>query len=599
MERRTLRLLALFAALLAAYLLAERVIAPRRAAHRLRTETIIPFRADEVAEVRLASGTRVLFGGGGPRLVEPVDAPADPAAADALLRGLLLSRWERRLDVPADSLAAYGLDPPRAMVAVQARDGRAVTLDLGAESVAGKKVYMRAREGGEVGLVSDAFANALFAGADAVRERRLVAPGMDVGGLRIERPSGVVSLSRDALGAWRLEEPVAARASGEQVSSLVARLTGAEAIAFLDDALDTAGLALETSSASRRVTIRSPRRDLTLTFQVRGGAGSYLIASGPVQPRPVIVGASLLDALDVAADSLRETRLFRQAPSSALGIEMALGADTLVIEREPTAEEGWRIVRPESIEADPTHVRALIRNLEIARIEGRAAGAAPRDVGLDPPRATLRLRFAEPPREEAIAFGLPVLRGAVRAAWEGEDEIFLVSDRLLDLIVPDPAAFEAQRLLAGRLAGADRITMTSPLRDVAVSPRELRRERNGWRLFIDGKRRGHSDSPDLEGAWTSEMYKRLESIEALDRLPVVGSDSTFGFTPPGLVVEWDGPRAGRFEVGAPLDPTRRFARLSDRRAIYLVSAADIDSIVSGGHVRRGSVADLFDSAGSP
>jgi len=585
-ERRALRFLALFLALAGAYVVLEVVVAPRRERARRLEERIFPFDAAEVAEIHLASGASVAFEDGGPRLRAPVDAPVDPAAVGALLDRVLAARWGRRLSVPAESLAAYGLDPPRGSATVRARDGRSVTLAFGAETPAGKSVYLRDAAGaGRVGVGAEFIARVLSEGAETLRDRRLVAPNAGaLWAVRVERPRGALVLAREGPGAWRIVAPIAARAGREHIATLLSRVLGARAARFLDAAGDSAARASAlTASSAYRVVLSGGGFEDTLAFGMPRPEDGSIVATGPLQPCPVLVDPSLREILDIDAASLREERLFRRAPAEAAAVALSLGADALVLERDATRADAWRIVSPESLDADPTRVRALLRNLDITRIARWADDAPASAAGLDPPRARVALRFADPPSRETLLLGLPTPDGGAYAAWEAESEIIVTSEALLDVITPDPAAYEKRRFLEDRIEASHLITMTYQRGHLVLTRPKFRREGGGWRgtesgATFEGSQRPEQPNRRLGMAGSENWVSRLRSLEYLDRLPPAVGDSVFGFAEPFFVIEWDGPFAGRLEIGTQIGPSQRLARLSGRRWVYVLDTAGIDSL---------------------
>lgn len=572
LDPRTVRLVALFLVLAGAYVVLEVVVAPRRERARRLEERIFPFEAAEVAQIALASGARVAVDSAGPRLREPVDAPADPQAVGALVDRLVAARWGRRFDVAAESLAAYGLDPPQGTATVSARDGRSVTLAFGAETPAGKSRYYRDAASGRVGVTGNGLARVMAESAEALRDRRLVVPSAAaLWSARLERPRGALALAREGPGMWRIVEPISARASRDQVATLLARIVGARAARFLDAAGDSAPPA-PAAPLPYRVILHGDGFEDTLAFGSLSTEDSSLVAIAPLQPGPVLVDASLREILDLDAASLREEHLFRRAPAEAAAISLSLGEDALALERRAAAagaagEGAWRIVAPESLDADPTRVRALLRNLDIVRIarwaDDTAAGAA----GLDPPRARVTLRFADPPSSETLALGLPTPDGDLFAAWEGEAEIFAVPGALLDVVTPDPAAFETRRVLAEPLAAAHEIRVWAAVQ-YGVRVR-LERTKSGWTV------RDGTLAPDTLRALT-ERLAALEWVDRFVRARRLGDLPSH--SPPILTVEWDGPRARGIEIRESLDPTRRFGDIAGRNAAYLFDAAEIDSI---------------------
>ena len=137
------------------------------------------------------------------------------------------------------------------------------------------------------------------------------------------------------------------------------------------------------------------------------------------------------------------------------------------------------------------------------------------------------------------------------------------------MLTPDPAAFESRRLLAAPLAGARRLTL-----DSFVGERrrvELEREGSGWR----------SRDGALSPVAARSLAARLAALEPLDR---IWGRAGANFPGPSnlsiLSVEWDGAHGGSLGIHDFLDPTRRFGRITGRKAIYIFAAADIDSLVA-------------------
>jgi hypothetical protein len=566
-ERRTVAWIAAFAAAAAAFYLADVRGAPERAERSRRAEALVPFAAEDVVEARLFSGVRLARGAGGFALREPVEARADSAAAAALIARLAGARWDRRIGLPADSLAAFGLDPPRAWCALVASDGRAVTIDVGDDAPAtGVSRYARIRESGACGIVPSALARDGVRSAAELRDARLVDVAPDAVTLvRVDRPAGRVAIARGPEGVWRLTEPIEARGAGGAVAALVEGIRSSRARAFLD----SEEVAAVSGAARRRITLHATgaRGPLVVSLGDERPPEGLLVATAPLQQRPVLVDATLAALADADLRAFRESRLFRGSAPSAVAVELALGFDTLRIER--AGEEGaWRIVHPETLDADPVRVRALLRNLDVERIVDYADGVAPSAAGLDAPHGAATLRFAATPSAETLRLGAPAPEGDAfyAAVAEAPGEVLVVAGRIAERLAPDAWAFEARRVLEAPLAAARRVRIATS-RGAAAFARG--RGDAMWR----------SNGGSLGDAAATRLVQSIARLEPLDRFAAADAGAgAFGFDAPELRIEWDGTRAGRIEVGGALDPTRRFARLVGRRALYIVDAADVDSI---------------------
>ena len=141
-------LAALFAGLVTwARLGVERPDAAARAAHE-RTTRPLPFSPADATAVAFARKGEppviVERDGAGWRITAPSPGPASSAAVEALLDRLAALRVRATLPPEPASLAARGLDPPGARVAVTLRDGQVLRLDLGVESPFDQATFARA-----------------------------------------------------------------------------------------------------------------------------------------------------------------------------------------------------------------------------------------------------------------------------------------------------------------------------------------------------------------------------------------------------------------------------------------------------------------------
>jgi hypothetical protein len=118
-------------------------------ARRRSEERILVFAPAEVREVRLdlgGSATILLRKGGGWTIAG--NDTADAGAVEAYLERLASIRRKGAV-APADGgLAGFGLDPPRARLAIALSDGRSLSVDIGDDNPFDRTLY--ARVGGAV-----------------------------------------------------------------------------------------------------------------------------------------------------------------------------------------------------------------------------------------------------------------------------------------------------------------------------------------------------------------------------------------------------------------------------------------------------------------
>ncbi len=566
-------MLGLFLVVAGAFYLFEIRGASERDAARGLEETLFQLRSADVARIELSSGVVLDRVAPGFEMRSPVIAPVDRAAVAQLLDAILAARRESRFAVSGESLVAFGLAPPRAWCALTTRGGAVRRMDLGATTATGNHLYARDRDTGECSVVWGSVLREFQKRADELRDRRLVSASIgEIEAFRIERPADTLVVARDASRLWKIVAPVAGRASVELTSALLERLIDARAASFSDDARADSLLAM-TDGSTRRTLILSlspesgrpaaARAETLLVDFPSGPAAAPIAIRGPIQSRPVVVDLDVVVWLDAVAESLRATRLLPLPPEHATRFDVARDTASVTLVREA---DSWRLSAPFEAAADPIRARALLRNLDNERLAGWAPRVSRADAGLDTPRARVRIVYDNLPEGDGFAIGAAAPGGDLYAAFDGEPNVFLIAPRVLEFISADPWDFEAREILAGALDGARSVRVEAAGRETLV----VERDGEAWR----------EPSGRLDAAAASAFAARLARLAPLDQLPVDARGPGLGFDTPAFIVNWDGARPGRFEVGGLLDPDRRFARSSLRPgALFVFFTPDLDSLL--------------------
>ncbi len=190
------------------------------------------------------------------------------------------------------------------------------------------------------------------------------------------------------------------------------------------------------------------------------------------------------------------------------GIELRRGERTVKLERR---RDGWMQVEPVRFAVEEEAVLRLIGAAGEIRVhrtfEPGMGDAPPRsELGLDPPRATLRLQWAttgEQMREIIVHLGDRLTDGRGFATLEGEARAFLVSGRMLDRVLrADPRQWRPQRLGDLGIPAARHASMLA----LADRRRQILLQRDGdaWR-FAGGD--------PAESERIDRMLERLAEME--------------------------------------------------------------------------------------
>ncbi|MFQ5877967.1 MAG: DUF4340 domain-containing protein [Acidobacteriota bacterium] len=335
----------------------------RRLAEERRTRPL-PFERSELRALTLTNEhgrVRLEKSGEEFRLVEPLPCAVDREALESLLTSVEIARIERRLG-PQSDLARYGLDPPRATLAIEVSgEAAGATLAIGEGSPIGG-TYFALLPGGEgVAVVSGSIGSAAEKSFFNLRDKSLLAfDPWKITRLRIERGRETILLEKPSDG-WKLARPVEAPADGPTITDLLSALERLRASEFVLESADAAALkryGLEPPAA--RVTLLQEGWDVekTVVFGRKGEADLYARAVGrdPILKIP----ADFWDKLATRVIDLRRKDLLGVSRYRIEQITAARGfGPALVLSRQ---EDGsWSVSGPASGSVKDAAVDRLLR----------------------------------------------------------------------------------------------------------------------------------------------------------------------------------------------------------------------------------------------
>lgn len=192
-------------------------------------------------------------------------------------------------------------------------------------------------------------------------------------------------------------------------------------------------------------------------------------------------------------------------------------------ETAPPADE-WKLVRPLAARADSTAVAGLLEtllNLEQSRVlESYDA----KEVGLDHPQATIRLKTADGEKVLRVGSAIPTA-GSMVVAFEGEKQAYVVADSLLSGIQRDPGEWRDKLVFHGDREAVERITLSRGADRVVLAKR-------GTGFWIEGSTPDRADRELIDG-----LLSDLTGLRALRFLDTPPPPATLGLEPPQGVVE--------------------------------------------------------------
>src|SRR5688572_27382967 len=351
-------------------------------------------------------------------LTKPVDWPANPHAANAIVLALQLLDHETAFaveDLPKNnlSLADYGLDKPKIVVAFSSVDPAAggaarptTELRIGDTTKDGKRLYVLSPDGRRVHIVNRTLADSLTMPLDQLRADTLLsirvfeARSLSVlqtattDGARGGVPGVRVRIRFDGT-RWTFESPHTARANKTAVELVINKLNALRAISFPSSAASPA------TSPTLRVILEGNNRQETLyvgdPVPVPPIPAAGQPPKGPSTPAvpeyyaqldsrsavfTVAISTTLMDELRNAQENLREKRILEFDAAAVTKIELSSpmqpNQPPITLQRlEPPAGQAnamppWQVVRrgegaqgPQTLPAERTAVQRLLQQLSL------------------------------------------------------------------------------------------------------------------------------------------------------------------------------------------------------------------------------------------
>ncbi|WP_437727281.1 DUF4340 domain-containing protein [Sorangium sp. So ce861] len=627
----TLILVALAAAAAVALFVLDRGAVSTDEAERRRKHLFEAWRPDEITELTVtvappgappaAQQTARLTRGGvddaGQRPwsvdIDGQRYPADEPTVDQLLGTLEFATAERRVSAEASDRAALGLTAPRLTIALAMGPRRERLLLGGGAPTPPGAVYAEVAGRG-VFVITKQLAAALDVPPDRFRTRSFV-PYLpsELSGLTLEGAGGSRRFSRAPWGGGRgagfhfaegSPEGSGVRVSAPALDLVLSALGRMQAEAFLSD-----------DEAERAAASGGPRVTLTLVPSDPTAKPGVIDVGGACPDRPdhvvavrreptraaACVPASLLDPLTEEASRFVDLALVAAPLDEVAEVKLSSGEPGVRSLELARAGSEWHLRAPEDRPVPTETGRALVQAiLDVRAARLLPAASDPKALGLEPPRATLRV-VSTP---AAAGEGEPQER--IETLEIGAEQAGVVRVRRLE----DGAIAELPAAAAGALLPSEVSLRSMEVFDFAPDQvSALRVERPGLvqRLRRTGEGAWQLVEPTgaglaADGGLADELAAQLAGLKA-ERW-VAADAGGYGLAAPRLVVEAEltaaegasgaAPRAARVELGAhagagsfaragggaavfvaPPSLEAAAGRLLLRRDVFLVAAEDV------------------------
>jgi hypothetical protein len=533
-----------------------------------RIFTAEPADVTQVAIKRASDTVRLARKDDAWHVLEPVTARGDRGAIDETLTSIVTAKMDREIaDKPA-SLADFGLDKPAAEVTLTLKDGRQLSLDLGAKNPTGVWVYARERDKPAVFVLGESVLRDSTRPVADFRDKTILAfDRKDVSGLELALADDTLALETGD-GAWKLTRPRALTADGQAVNDFLDKLQGAKVKEFVADGPKTLGtygldrpvrvtvhVGRDKDRSSKTLLLGKAEGERKGVYAMRSGEATVLLLPEDVWSSLPKTVAAVRDKGVLAFDRDKVTRIEVQGPRGA--VTLAREADR------------WKITQPEALPADQVEAGAILSRLGALRAQAfvaeDAAGTA-RYLARPELRVTITEQGAPVPKTLLLA-PAPDKRDGRPTAYAGLAE-------------------GAQVVLVDATALAELGKSVNDLRDrtlvAALDPKDVHR----LQVRGDGKtvlleRRGDADwrvlEPGKGSVRTGRVDDVLYGVRALKWKSLAAPSAEaakYGLDTPAAEITLfraDGTEIATVVLGA-RDGDTRYVKLRSAPAVYAIDA---------------------------
>lgn len=376
-------------------------------------EKFFTVETDKINEVKLTyKGQTTLLrkAEGGWKMIEPVQAEADPPEAISLAQAIAnLESVRPVVDNPSD-LQQFGLADPPITVEFKAEGGVSGSFKLGGKNPTQTDIYAMKGGDNKVVLVSSFQESSFNKEPFALRDRKILKFDRDkADALAMSKGARGIELTR-AGSDWQVSKPVAGRSDFSAIEGFLTRLSSANMSTLVEEnAADLAKYGLDKPAMT--VTVGSGSAKATLLVGKTDNDQTY--AKDASRPMVFTVDSTLQTDLNKDFDEYRKKELFEFRPFSLDRLRAVLdapgGPKTYELEKVPAAKAGesetWKVTRVggPSHTADATAMDDLLNKLVAIKAASFAAGNT--RTGLDTPALVVSASY-DGGKFERVRFGV-------------------------------------------------------------------------------------------------------------------------------------------------------------------------------------------------
>jgi hypothetical protein len=404
----------------------------------------------------------------------------------------------------------------------------------------------------------------------------------EIEALFIARGEARIALKREG-DAWRITEPVQAKADSTETTSLLNAIMSAKSERIINR--EPTGLGeygLDRPSITLKLSLKGGTPSPALLFGDKNPSGFYVYAKREDSPSVFLVTDSLRSRLDRKPTDLRDKTLLQMEPDKVRRVELSGKGRSISLSSE--GPEHWRLVQPVKAKADDSAVRDLlwrIRNARVTEFLSSGPDAAHR-YGLDHPDLMVVVQ-EEGASKLLLMKKAPDAKVGLYAMAQPGEGVVSTDARLLADLSKSPFDLRDRSLLRFETADVAAIQLRRNGESLALA-----KQGEAWKLT----------GPTPGDAHAAKVYDLLYALKELRYRALIGNDgrnlSRYGLASPRAEVELtmtDGSRLPALLLGK-TENDRLYAKTAAGSPIYAIEPTFMSRIPR-------ALDDLKQNAGLP
>ncbi len=346
------------------------------------------------------------------RIIHPVEALANDAAASMLSSQLERLESNRMIEEKSENLKEFGLDPPAYSVIITLDRVNTEILEVGSESLTGSEVYVRKGEGTPIYLVPASIKKSLNKDLTGWRRQELFHfASIDVKQIRMESPRQQIEIAREGDG-WQIkwpsersgrQKPIEAKGDPSEISNLLGSLSSLRGEDFIDEKKEDWKRGFGDPILKLNILIGGLERE-ALFYKVPADPEVVYAVTTPMAPI-FKLSEQAFKILEEPASSYRDKRVVDLTdPSQVEQVAIKRGGESMLLEKK---EGEWWIKggAPKKV-GDTAMVNGLLFELNELRVDQfPESPAAPAKAGLSDPAWSVQLKGKEGKLLSEVSFG--------------------------------------------------------------------------------------------------------------------------------------------------------------------------------------------------